>query len=229
MSFFAITSNHPRHVRFLETLYQWVESPVVIVVDKDSVSPKEVNYFDSDLSLLDRDNIVRCSKEQLYSDFVLDTLAEINPKVGFVFGAPLLKKEIFSLPEYGCVNIHTGLVDHYRGVDSILWALYDNRPDLVGATLHHIDNTIDAGLVIDTRAVSIELNDSLDTLFYKSCIAGFELLSENIEVIIANKPKKTKLLTKGVLYQNKDRNTQVIEKAKENLRRYQNENYSRSL
>ncbi len=105
---FAITSNHPRHMKFLETLYERVEIPLVVVIDKGHITQEEADYFSSDLSLLHRTNILRCSKHQLHSNFVLQSLAKLDPKVGFVFGAPLLKKEIFELPEYGCVNIpHT--------------------------------------------------------------------------------------------------------------------------
>jgi len=226
MSCFAITSNHPRHMKFLETLYERVEIPLVVVIDKGHITQEEADYFNSDLSLLHRTNILRCSKHQLHSNFVLQSLAKLDPKVGFVFGAPLLKKEIFELPEYGCVNIHTGLVEHYRGVDSSLWAMYDNKPDLIGATLHYIDNTIDAGSVVADDNIDIDRFDNLDTLFYKSCQTGFRLLSENIDDIIANKINKKKLESKGTLYQNKDKNPEIVERAEINLRRFKSENYS---
>ena len=220
MSYFAITSNHPRHIKFLETLYESIDISVVVIVDKGPISQEEADYFNSNLSLLHSSNILRCSKHQLHSNFVLQTLQKIQPKVGFVFGAPLLKEQLFSLPEYGCVNIHTGLVDHYRGVDSSLWAMYDNRPDLVGATLHYIDRTIDAGTVIGTRGIEFDKFDDLNTVFYKSCLSGFRLLSENIDDILTNKTSKRALETKGKLYQNKDKNSEVVKRAENNLRRY---------
>ncbi len=226
MSYFAITSNHPRHVRFLETLYEKIDLSVVIVVDKGPIFQEEADYFNSNLSLLRTPNVLRCSKHQLHSNFVLQTLSKIDPKVGFVFGAPLLKESVFNLPKYGCVNIHTGQVEHYRGVDSSLWAMYDNRPDLIGATLHYIDKTIDAGSVIDTKGVDLDRFDNLNTIFYKSCKAGFHLLSDNLSDIIANKTKKKRLETMGKLYQNKDRNSEIVKKAANNLRRYKSENYS---
>ena len=226
MSYFAITSNHPRHMKFLETLYSALDIPVVIIVDKGPIRQQEADYFKSNLSLLKKPNIVRCSKHQLHSNFILQTLNKIDADVGFVFGAPLLKKEIFQIPKYGCVNIHTGLVNHYRGVDSSLWAMYDNRPDLIGATLHYIDRTIDAGTVIGTRGIEFDKFDDLNTVFYKSCLSGFRLLSENIDDILTNKTSKRALETKGKLYQNKDKSSEIVEKAENNLRRYKNENYS---
>ena len=229
MSYFAITSNHPRHVKFLETLYDKVELSTVVVIDKGPIEQGEMDYFKSDMSLLENSNVIRCSKQQLYSDSMLQSLRKLAPKVGFVFGGPLLKKELFEIPQYGCVNIHTGLVNHYRGVDSSLWAMYDNRPDLIGATLHYIDKSIDAGNVIDTGVINIGPLDNLESLFYKSCQAGFYLLSNNIGDIITNKVNKQALKNKGKLYQNKDKNSDIVNRAKENLRKYKNENYFRSL
>lgn len=134
MNCFAITSDHPRHVKFLETLYSKVDIDLVVIVSKRGYDPLEREYFNSDMSLLRRKNVLMCTKEQLNSSFVRQTLSKVQADVGFVFGAPLLRECVFSIPKYGCVNIHTGLVTHYRGVDSTLWALHDDRPDLIGAT-----------------------------------------------------------------------------------------------
>jgi methionyl-tRNA formyltransferase len=216
-------------MKFLEKLYDQIDLSVVIVVDKGTMTQEEADYFNPDMKLLKMSNVVRCSKHQLHSNFVLQTLKKTDPKVGFVFGAPLLKKRLFEIPEYGCVNIHTGLVDHYRGVDSSLWAMYDNRPDLIGATLHYIDESIDAGGVIATGTVDLDQCDDLDTLFFKSCQVGFRLLSSNLDDIIANKANKKSLENRGKLYQNKDKNSDIVNRAIENLRRYKNENYFRSL
>ena len=226
MSYFAITSNHPRHVKFLETLNNKIDLSVVVVVDKGPITQEEADYFNPDMKLLRMSNVVRCSKHQLHSNFVLQTLSKTYAQVGFIFGAPLLKKELFEIPQHGCVNIHTGLVDHYRGVDSSLWAMYDNRPDLIGTTLHYIDESIDAGNIIDTGVINLDRYDTLDTLFFKSCQVGFRLLSNNFSDIISNKANKKVLYNRGKLYQNKDRSPEIIKKAEQNLARYKNENYS---
>ena len=219
MSFFAITSNHPRHVQFLETLYEQLKIPVVIVVDKGPISQKEADFFEADLSLLRQPNILRCNLKQLHSNFVLQTLKKLDPKAGFVFGAPLLKESIFSIPEYGCVNIHTGPVDHYRGVDSAYWAIQDERLDLIGATLHYIDKSIDGGDTIEIGNVSCDIYDTPDTLFFKSCKSGFSLLRDNLYDIVNNSVSTIKLDKLGKLYQNKDMNDDVVRSIHEKLPR----------
>ena len=229
MSCFAITSDHPRHVKFLETLYDKVDIDLVVIVSKPGGNLLEREYFNSDMSLLRRKNVLMCTKDQLYSRFVRQTLSAVQADVGFVFGAPLLREGVFSIPKNGCVNIHTGLVTHYRGVDSTLWAMHDDRPDLVGATLHYIDKSIDTGSVISMKTVNISGDDTLDTLFYKSCQVGFDLLSQNFDDIMHNKVRKSITENKGKLYQSKDRTENIVQNAERNLRRYKNENYFRSM
>lgn len=221
MSCFAITSNHPRHVRFLETLYDKVDVDLVVIVSKQGSNPSEQEYFNADMSLLKRENVLMCTKEQLNSTFVRQTLSKVQADVGFVFGAPLLREEVFSIPKYGCVNIHTGLVNHYRGVDSAIWALYDNRPDLVGATLHYINKSIDTGQIVSMSPVQISDTDSLDTVFYRSCEVGFNLLSDAFsDIMLDKKVEKKQPNTKGKLFQSKDMNTEVVSRAAVNLGRY---------
>ena len=186
MSYFAITSDHPRHVKFLNVLSSQVKLDLVIVVPKAGKQDNEDKFFKSNEYILKRKNVLRCNKIQLHSSFVLNTIKNLQPDVGFVFGAPILRKDLFNIPKIGCVNIHTGLVDHYRGVDSTYWALYDDRPDLIGSTLHFVDENIDTGGVIDTGRVWADLNDTPKTLFYKSCKVGFDLLADNLYNITNN-------------------------------------------
>ena len=213
MRYFAITSDHPRHVKFLETLYSKIDLDLVIIVSKTTDAPDiiEKKYFKANEFVLSRPNVLRCDESQLGSRFVLNTIKNLSPDVGFVFGAPILKEELFKIPSYGCVNIHTGLVDHYRGVDSTLWALNDERLDLIGSTLHYIDENIDTGEIIAQRKIwNHDLDDTPDTLVYKACKVGFDLLEDKLYNIINNNVRIANLESSGKLYQSKDMNPSVM-------------------
>ena len=232
MSYFAITSNQPRHIEFVKVLERHIPLSSVIVVPKNETSSEEKKFFKDSLTLT-RKIYLKCSKDNLESDIVISALAKSKPKVGFIFGAPLISSKIHSLPEYGCVNIHTGLVQHYRGVDSTKWAVYNNELDKIGATLHYIDDSIDAGSVIAQKKIQLTLEDSLETAFFKTCVAGFDVLSENILDIINNKVNKIKLQKKGKLYQTKDMTPEIESYLESNyekiIKDFVNENNSRSL
>ncbi len=196
---------------------------------KKDHSKEERQFFKDSLELTDK-IYLKCTKQNLESDLVIESLVKIRPKVGFIFGAPLVTSKIYSIPEYGCVNIHTGLVQYYRGVDSTQWAIYENKLDRIGATLHYIDNTIDAGNIIGQKRTEISLNDNPEKLFLKTCQAGFDLLSENILDIINNTASSKVLGTRGKLYQLKDMTTEIQEEIntqyQKRIRSFINENNS---
>ena len=128
-------------------------------------------------------------------------------------------QEIFAIPSKKCINIHTGLVQYYRGVDSSMWAARDNRFDLIGSTIHEIDSSIDGGKVLFQKINLSDFNqiDSIDDLFIKNCINGINLLCSKLHNIFEMKFENFDFKPQGKLYQNKDRNEAVIKQAEKNL------------
>ena len=46
------------------------------------------------------------------------------------------------------VNIHMGLSPYYRGSSCNFWAVYDDNPHSVGATIHRISKGLDSGPIL---------------------------------------------------------------------------------
>ena len=84
--------------------------------------------------------------EDLNSSKAQIIIKDLKPDLILVFGTGILKKETFSIPKKGSINIHTGITPNYRGSKSEFWALYNNQPELVGYTIHCIDQGIDTGI-----------------------------------------------------------------------------------
>lgn len=209
MSLIAVTSNQPRHREFINRLESIVDLSLVLVLSKEPGDKKFVeseNTFFNNFKSMNA-NVLECKPQHLNSSKLKSMLTSVDPEVFFVFGAPLLKEEFFSIPSRGCINIHTGLVQHHRGVDSSYWALYEEKPQTIGATLHYINGSIDGGNVIDqSKTTGIKIGDSPDDIFMKTCITGFDLLEKNMYNIIKNSVKSYPLKERGRLYQKKDMN-----------------------
>lgn len=75
-------------------------------------------------------------------------LRELNPAVVLVFGAPILKPNIFSAARLCTANVHIGIPPEYRGNHTLFWALHRRDFDNVGACLHHITQGVDTGNVL---------------------------------------------------------------------------------
>ena len=230
MSYFVITSNQARHIQFLNTLRMHLPIDQVIVVPKKNRDEKftraERRFWPGASGI--GSICLLCNETHLKDDIVLSSLKRKKPKVGFVFGAPLLPPEIYNIPEYGCVNIHTGLVQHYRGVDSPYWALHEGNLDKIGTTLHYIDNSIDGGDIIDQSKIKVSVRDTPDKIFFKACQLGFVMLADNLNDIINNDVDRKRLIERGKLFQTKDMNSDIMEEInatyKDKIRRFLNEN-----
>jgi methionyl-tRNA formyltransferase len=66
-----------------------------------------------------------------------------------VFGSSYIKGALCDhLVAHRAVNIHMGVSPYYRGSGTNFWAMYDNRPGLVGATLHLLTRGLDSGPIL---------------------------------------------------------------------------------
>ena len=83
----------------------------------------------------------KCSLDYL-SDF-------LKSDIYVVFGSSYIKGELVEfLVKKKTINIHMGVSPYYRGCDCNFWALYDNNPHLVGATIHMLTKGLDGGPIL---------------------------------------------------------------------------------
>ncbi|MER7815044.1 methionyl-tRNA formyltransferase [Streptomyces sp. NPDC096153] len=74
---------------------------------------------------------------------------------------------IYGLPRHGTLNIHDSLLPKYAGFSPLIWALINGEPE-VGVTAHMMDEVLDAGDIVDQRAVAVEPTDTATDLFHKT-------------------------------------------------------------
>ena len=223
MKVIVITSNHLRHMAYAKMLCDRTEVSKVFIEEKPassrsgSLQLREREYFASFSGWLP-DNFTSCKKGEINSPRMEEEIRREKPDIIFVFGSSLLKENIFSIPDRGCINIHTGLVQYYRGVDSSFWALHDDRPDRIGVTVHFIDKSIDAGdIILQARPCNLSTTDDLEDVFLKNCICGFDLVCDNLGDLLGGDIKTTHLSNRGTLYQMKDKTPAKIREVEKKL------------
>lgn len=77
----------------------------------------------------------------------LAELKEIAPDVLLVFGTGKLLPPVIQMPSRACLNLHGGNPEHYRGLDSHLWAIYHRDFANLITTLHYVDAGLDTGAI----------------------------------------------------------------------------------
>jgi len=113
-------------------------------------------------------------------------LEALQPDILVQAGAGLLKQQIFSIPRLGTLNMHHGIAPLIRGMNSIYWALWENRPDWIGATIHMIDEGIDTGRpMAHFRIEQIEQGEGFPSLFVKATEGGMTKMLEVIRKLVA--------------------------------------------
>ncbi len=120
-----------------------------------------------------------------------DWVKNINPDVIVIYSmSQLLKSNIFTIPKYGTINLHSAFLPSYRGPFPDFW-MYYNTEKKGGVTVHYIDDGEDTGDIIYQEKYNIPLGmKSPDMLNLSIGQIGVNLLLKALNDI-ENLPKIT--------------------------------------
>ncbi|MCP9747568.1 formyltransferase family protein [Lacihabitans sp. CS3-21] len=79
--------------------------------------------------------------------------------LGIVSGARIIKGNIIECLNKGIINFHPGVIPGARGLDAMLWSIFNGLP--LGVTSHIIDSKIDAGKIIEVKNIPIFKSDTI--------------------------------------------------------------------
>jgi methionyl-tRNA formyltransferase len=91
----------------------------------------------------------------------------------------ILPPEVFSLPQYGTINLHGSLLPAYRGAAPIQWAIW-NGDTTTGLTTFRLEKTVDTGNLLKQATVEISAGDDAGTLAQRMAQVGSRLLLETL-------------------------------------------------
>lgn len=151
-----------------------------------------------------------CGAGSLNESASVELIKNLKPDVIAVCGTSILKAPVISIPPMGTLNLHGGLSQHYRGVWTTMWAIYNEEPEYVGATVHYVSKGIDDGDIIFQGRPSISPDDNHESLYVKVVKLGSELMIRAISDIERGSIKSNKLKAKGRLYLSSSVTPEVI-------------------
>ena len=113
------------------------------------VQQAEDHIFGSSITLDSRVNTQLIAPGQLNQLAPQQLQAALETEYVVVFGSSYIKGWLAdALIAKNAVNLHMGISPQYRGSACNFWALFDNNPQYVGATIHRLAKSIDTGSVI---------------------------------------------------------------------------------
>lgn len=95
-----------------------------------------------------------------------------HPDVVLFYGCRLIDVKQFQCP---VINLHLGLSPYYRGSATNLWALYDGKPECVGATIHLATNQVDAGPILAQVRPELAPTDGMHEVGIKALMAAVRI------------------------------------------------------
>ncbi|MDF1719745.1 MAG: formyltransferase family protein [Minwuia sp.] len=87
--------------------------------------------------------------------------------LGLSLGNSFIPKRIFSIPEYGMLNMHGERLPAYQNAQSIIWPVY-NTEITTGVTVHRISSVIDEGDILYSVEFPIQFGPSLEETVRKT-------------------------------------------------------------
>lgn len=167
MKITVFSSNQPRHLNLAKQLSK-IADKVYFVSEVNTVFPGKIADFFNKSNIMQRyfENVIK-SENKIFGDidFLPSNVRTLSVKSGdlnlltkthlseslhsdiyIVFGASFIKGWLIDfLIERKAINIHMGISPYYRGSSCNFWALYDNNPAYVGATIHMLSKGLDSG------------------------------------------------------------------------------------
>ena len=142
---------------------------------KKLCSPAVAEYARSrNLNLIQQDN--------LSDPNFLNLIKSLAVAVFIVVAFRILPEALFSIPQFGAVNLHASLLPRYRGAAPIQWALI-NGESKTGLTTFIIQKRVDTGGILLQEEVAIDPDDTADDLSGRMSQAGAELLVKTLDLL----------------------------------------------
>jgi methionyl-tRNA formyltransferase len=96
-------------------------------------------------------------------------------------------QDFVSIPKFGTIQFHPSLLPLHRGASSMSWAIICGRTE-TGFSIFRPTDGLDEGPVILTRAVKIEAEDTLGSLYFgKVFPMGVAALVEVADMVVAGR------------------------------------------
>ncbi|UYN88660.1 MAG: hypothetical protein KIT08_06040 [Anaerolineales bacterium] len=226
MNFVYLTSTAVRHKAFVKHLSAFFPPALIVMEPKKSsgaVGSAMLNNYAEGLKETERSffpqavgweppgSMLETRPGGINDEPVREAIRSTNPDWLLVFGTSILGNDLLSVPKHHSLNIHTGLTQSFRGVDSSFWAIYDEMPQAIGTTVHLVDAKIDTGDVLLQGRPQLDPQDSLQTIFLKTVELGFNLMKDSLSGVIEGRLAPKMLPNKGKLYQSKHFTEAVLE------------------
>jgi methionyl-tRNA formyltransferase len=170
-------------VGILDTIYQnnYEIVGVITAADKPAGRGQKVSMSAVKAYALEN-NLRLLQPTNLKSEDFLAELKSLNANLQVVVAFRMLPEVVWKMPKYGTFNLHASLLPEYRGAAPINWAII-NGETKTGVTSFFIDDKIDTGAMILSKATEIGANETAGELHDRLMHLGSDTVLETLQLI----------------------------------------------
>lgn len=108
-------------------------------------------------------------------------VSDLHFDLAFVYGTGKLMPDLIELLPQNLLNLHGGDTELYRGLDSLLWAIYHRDWECLTVTLHYVSAELDAGDIVFKSSIDLNGIQGLEQLRYHTTLVAVGLAEGAIE------------------------------------------------
>lgn len=154
---------------------------VVTVPDKKKGRGLQISFSEVKTYALEK-GLNLMQPESLKDNDFINEIKKIKPDIILVVAFRILPVEVFTIPEYGSINLHASLLPKYRGAAPINRAIMNGEKE-TGVTTFFLKEKVDTGNIILQKTLKINEDDDAGTLHDKLSLLGAEAVLETVRMI----------------------------------------------
>ncbi len=93
--------------------------------------------------------------KNINSKALQNKVIKLRPSMGILFGTKKVDKEVINVFNGKLINIHRGIMEKYRGLDSEFWAAFYEDFKNIGTTIHYVNTHLDKGKIIFQKRLKL--------------------------------------------------------------------------
>jgi len=172
-----LTTDTPHHQYFVKEISAFFNISGIALEKRVLQAPfathhyfedKRINYEIAELLKNEKVMFKDFSKTEVFNNInhpdCVQFVKGLKPDVIITFGTGKIKQELINLCKDGFINLHGGDPEYYRGLDSHLWAIYNQEFEHLSLTLHRLNSVLDDGEIIIRDKIKLNKNSKIISL-----------------------------------------------------------------
>ncbi len=120
-------------------------------------------------------------------------------------GVPILRDPWLTMATHGCLNLHFGIAPDYRGEHTLFYPLIERRWDMLGFTIHFIDQGVDTGPILLRAYPALDGTEDEAAVWAKCSQLAARLLPEIVDDVFHGRANSIQQKSNGRLIRYLDR------------------------